>query len=61
MLVADDKSIAAWLPVDDGTKLTDHIFLVDPNGNLMMRFPKNPDPKKINADLAKLLKWSRIG
>jgi hypothetical protein len=26
-----------------------------------MRFPKNPDPKKINADLAKLLKWSRIG
>jgi cytochrome oxidase Cu insertion factor (SCO1/SenC/PrrC family) len=61
MLVADPKAVASWLPVDDGTKLTDHIFLVDPNGNLMMRFPKDPDPKKINTDLAKLLKWSRIG
>jgi cytochrome oxidase Cu insertion factor (SCO1/SenC/PrrC family) len=61
MLVADQKAVAGWLPVDAGTKLTDHIYLVDPNGNLMMRFPKDPDPKKINADLAKLLKWSRIG
>ncbi len=61
MLIADEKALAAWLPVGDGTKLTDHIFLVDPNGNLMMRFPKNPDPRKINADVAKLLKWSRIG
>jgi cytochrome oxidase Cu insertion factor (SCO1/SenC/PrrC family) len=61
MLLADPKAVAGWLPLDDGTQLTDHIFLVDPNGNLMMRFPKNPDPKKINADLAKLLKWSRIG
>jgi cytochrome oxidase Cu insertion factor (SCO1/SenC/PrrC family) len=43
------------------SQLTDHIFLVDPNGNLMMRFPKNPEPEKIKADLAKLLKWSRIG
>ncbi|KMY85704.1 putative transmembrane protein [Candidatus Paraburkholderia calva] len=61
MVIADPKAVAGWLPVDDGTKLTDHIFLVDPNGNLMMRFPKDLDPKKINADLAKLLKWSRIG
>jgi cytochrome oxidase Cu insertion factor (SCO1/SenC/PrrC family) len=61
MLVADPAALAAWLPVDEGTKRSDHIYLVDPNGNLMMRFPKNPDPKKINTDLAKLLKWSRIG
>ncbi|MDR5853471.1 cytochrome C oxidase subunit I [Caballeronia sp. LZ062] len=61
MLIADPRAVADWLPAADGTKVTDHIYLVDPNGNLMMRFPKNPDPKKINADLAKLLKWSRIG
>jgi len=61
MLVADPRALAQWLPAADGTKITDHIFLVDPNGNLMMRFPKNPDAKKINADVAKLLKWSRIG
>ncbi|WP_244847771.1 cytochrome C oxidase subunit I [Caballeronia sp. SL2Y3] len=61
MLIADPRAVADWLPVADGGSITDHIYLVDPNGNLMMRFPKNPDPKKINADLAKLLKWSRIG
>jgi hypothetical protein len=61
MLVADPKAVAAWLPASAGSQLTDHIFLVDPNGNLMMRFPKDPEPEKIKADLAKLLKWSRIG
>lgn len=61
MLVADPKAVAAWLPPGADSQLTDHIYLVDPNGNLMMRFPKNPVPEKIKADLAKLLKWSRIG
>jgi cytochrome oxidase Cu insertion factor (SCO1/SenC/PrrC family) len=61
MLVADQHAISKWLPLSDDTQLTDHIFLVDPNGNLMERFPKNPDPAKIKGDLAKLLKWSRIG
>ncbi|WP_081867960.1 SCO family protein [Caballeronia glathei] len=61
MLVADQRAVAQWLPTSADTRLTDHIFLVDPNGNLMMRFPKDPDPAKIKGDLAKLLKWSRIG
>jgi cytochrome oxidase Cu insertion factor (SCO1/SenC/PrrC family) len=61
MLIADPAQVAAWLPAGQGTQLTDHIFLVDPNGNLMMRFPKDPNPSKIKDDLAKLLKWSRIG
>jgi cytochrome oxidase Cu insertion factor (SCO1/SenC/PrrC family) len=61
MLVADQNAISKWLPISDGTQLTDHIFLVDPNGNLMERVPKNPDPAKIKGDVAKLLKWSRIG
>ena len=61
MLIADPSAVAAWLPVDSGTKLTDHIFVVDPNGNLMMRFPKDPDPSKIKGDVTKLLKWSSIG
>ncbi|WP_407672473.1 SCO family protein [Paraburkholderia gardini] len=61
MLIVDPSAVAAWLPVDSGTKLTDHIFVVDPNGNLMMRFPKDPDPGKIKGDVTKLLKWSSIG
>jgi cytochrome oxidase Cu insertion factor (SCO1/SenC/PrrC family) len=61
MLRADPASVAAWLPATGTTKDTDHIFLVDPNGNLMMRFPANPDPSKIKQDVTKLLKWSNIG
>jgi hypothetical protein len=60
-LIADPAALAAWLPVDAGTTLTDHIFVVDPNGNLMMRFPKDPNPSKIKGDITKLLKWSSIG
>lgn len=61
MLIADPAALADWLPADSGTAITDHIYLVDPNGNLMMRFPKDPQPEKINADLHKLMTWSGIG
>jgi hypothetical protein len=40
---------------------TDHIYLVDPLGNLMMRFPPDPDPSKVIKDLQRLLKYSRSG
>jgi cytochrome oxidase Cu insertion factor (SCO1/SenC/PrrC family) len=40
---------------------TDHIYLVDPLGNLMLRFPRDPDPKRMIKDLNRLLKYSRIG
>jgi hypothetical protein len=39
----------------------DHIYLVDPLGNLMMRFPRDPDPSRMLKDLQRLLKYSRIG
>ena len=61
MLVADPAQVSAWLPADQGTRVTDHIYMVDPNGNLMMRFPKDPNPSKIKGDVTKLLKWSSIG
>jgi hypothetical protein len=40
---------------------SDYIYLVDPLGNLMMRFPRDPDPSKMMKDLQRLLKYSRIG
>jgi hypothetical protein len=61
MLRVSPDQLAKWLPVDAGTRLEDHIFLVDPRSNLMMRFPKDPDPRKVHKDLAKLLKASAIG
>lgn len=39
---------------------TGHIYLVDPLGNLMLRFPRDPDPSKMLKDLQRLLKVSRI-
>lgn len=39
----------------------DHVFLVDPLGNLMLRFPRDADPRKMMKDLQRLLKVSRIG
>ena len=39
----------------------DHIYVIDPHGNLMLRFPKDADPRKMNKDLARLLRASRIG
>src|SRR5215467_1066134 len=38
-----------------------HIFLVDPRGNLMLRFPGDPDGRKMLRDLSQLLRASRIG
>lgn len=39
----------------------DYIYVVDPLGNLMLRFPRDPDPSKMLKDLTRLLKTSRIG
>ena len=38
----------------------DHIYLVDPVGNLMMRFPKDADPAEMAKDIKRLLKVSQI-
>jgi cytochrome oxidase Cu insertion factor (SCO1/SenC/PrrC family) len=54
-------ALKAWLPVEPNTTIADHIYLIDPLGNLMMRFPKDSDPNKVKKDLSKLLKASSIG
>lgn len=40
---------------------SEHIYLVDPLGNLMMRFPAAPDPSKMIKDLERLLRYSGFG
>ena len=61
MLRADPAEIARWLPAAPGDVVTDHIFVVDPLGNLMMRFPKDADPNRTKRDISKLLNASSIG
>lgn len=61
MLKVDPAVLKSWLPTDSGTQISDHIYMIDPIGNLMMRFPKDADPNKIKKDLGKLLRASAIG
>jgi len=39
----------------------DHIYLLDPLGNLVLRYPRDADPSRMRKDLERLLKVSRIG
>jgi peroxiredoxin len=61
MLRADGQAVANWLPADPGTGIADHIYMIDPLGHLMMRFPKDPEPRKVHKDIYKLLKASSVG
>jgi hypothetical protein len=61
MLRADAQAVANWLPADPGTSVADHIYMIDPLGHLMMRFPKDPEPRKVHKDIYKLLKASSVG
>lgn len=64
LLVADGRAaggpaLLAALPSAAGTG--DAVYLVDPLGNLMMRFPVTGTWQDMHKDLKKLLKLSRIG
>lgn len=54
-----DTDVRAQFPA--AARPEDYIYLVDPLGNLMLRFPKNPDPRGMIKDLKHLLKASQIG
>jgi hypothetical protein len=41
--------------------LADHIYIVDPLGNLVLRYARDADPAGIIKDLTRLIKTSRIG
>lgn len=55
----------AWLKPAAGKTLADHVYVVDPMGRWMLRAPSEPEPKKLKADLDKLLKasasWDEAG
>ncbi|MEN9842551.1 MAG: hypothetical protein RLZZ612_380 [Pseudomonadota bacterium] len=61
----DARQLAAWLQPAAGQSLTDHLYVVDPMGNWMMRFPVNVDPSKARKDLERLMRasnsWDQAG
>lgn len=38
---------------------TDHIYVIDPLGNIMMRFPRDADPRRMLKDVSRLLRHSK--
>ena len=65
--VAPDD-LAKWLPGASGQRLDEHLYVVDPLGNLMLRFPANmdaPGAAKAKRDLDRLLRasgsWDKEG
>jgi hypothetical protein len=58
LLRAPREALAAWLEADGGRALEDHLYLVDPMGEWMMRVPADPDPARVKRDLDKLLRAS---
>jgi hypothetical protein len=63
--VLRDEEQGLWVariqPDQSGVWLPNQVHLVDPLGNLMMRFPVKPEPQGMKKDLMKLLKASRVG
>jgi cytochrome oxidase Cu insertion factor (SCO1/SenC/PrrC family) len=54
---AAGSGLLELLPVKDA--LGDHVFVIDPLGNLMMRYPPDFDPRKMVKDIARLLRHSK--
>lgn len=53
-----DADLNAWLSASLGHQLTEQLYLVDPQGQWMMRFPPQADAYKVKADLERLLRAS---
>ena len=55
------QALREFLVLPDGpdAQLQDHIWLIDPRGNLMLRWPKDPEINGVKRDIAKLLKVVR--
>lgn len=65
ILRADGAAVARWLAPADGHALDDHLYVVDPLGEWMMRMPAQPEPQKVKRDLEKLMRasagWDKPG
>ena len=57
-LRVDRVALAAWLEPAAGAALEDHLYVVDPMGEWMMRMPADADPARVKRDLERLLRAS---
>ena len=57
---ADPAALATALPPAEAAG-GPPTYVIDPLGNLMMRYPAQADPNRMKRDISKLLRASRIG
>jgi len=59
------EQLATWLAPASGQALEDHLYLVDPMGEWMMRVPANAEPGRVKSDLVKVMRgsagWDKAG
>ncbi len=59
------EALAAWLRPEAGHTLEEHIYIIDPMGEWMMRMPADPQPSKVKRDVERLLRasagWDKAG
>lgn len=56
VLRADRAELARWLAPAAGQQLEDHLYIVDPMGEWMMRLPASAEPARAKRDLDRLLR-----
>jgi len=62
---AERGVVAGWLRPEAGHALEEHLYVVDPLGEWMMRMPADAEPAKVKRDLERLLRasagWDKPG
>lgn len=68
VLRVPDVALSSWLVPQEGASVRDHLYVVDPIGNLMLRFPPHLDSEsalKARRDLDRLMRaaafWDKAG
>lgn len=64
-LRVEREALAGWLVPAEGQALEDHLYIVDPRGEWMMRMPAAAEPARVKRDLDRLLRasasWDKAG
>jgi len=64
-LRVDREALAGWLAPAEGQALEDHLYLIDPMGEWMMRMPAGAEPARVKRDLDRVLRasasWDKAG
>jgi len=61
MVRVDPERLKAYLPMIEPQSLADPLWIIDPLGNLILRYPANADAVRFRKDVSKIVYNSRIG